>query len=200
MSLTPAFVAGVLPHVVERILVGDAIRDPASASTASVGAVFAEARRVGIGSRVVASDEVASLPFAPEALARLDAALADGAIAVVPERPVAIGGAERVGWWIIDPATGHTFDQMDDGRGTAAEDMTIIVPRVRDAQALRRLRQCQVLIFLAALGVLFGTMAVGAAGGASAAGASGNTTMGFALLGAGAIGGGSVFEQAAAGC
>jgi hypothetical protein len=54
--------------------------------------------------------------------ARITEALTAGLVVVVPERPVALGGEDRVGWWLVDPATGATADQMDDGRGvTMAE-------------------------------------------------------------------------------
>ena len=46
---------------------------------------------------------------------------------VVPERPVALGGEERVGWWLVDPATGATADTMDDGRGVTMAEFARVV-------------------------------------------------------------------------
>jgi hypothetical protein len=41
-------------------------------------------------------------------------------------RPIPVGDADRLGWWLVDPATGATRDQMDDGRGLTAEEGLLV--------------------------------------------------------------------------
>jgi len=40
---------------------------------------------------------------------------------------VLLGDRERVGWWTIDPETGVTTDEMDDGSGQDMAEYTVIV-------------------------------------------------------------------------
>jgi hypothetical protein len=47
-------------------------------------------------------------------------ALAAGWIVIVPERSVELDGVARSGWWLIDPATGWTRDELDTGKGSAS--------------------------------------------------------------------------------
>ncbi|CAN0428918.1 unnamed protein product, partial [Phaeothamnion confervicola] len=58
-----------------------------------------------------------ALDVSDTARARIGEALASGYVVIVPERAVTQGDAEAVGWWQIDPATGRTFDLMENGRG-----------------------------------------------------------------------------------
>lgn len=145
---SPRVNAGVLAHVVERVLGGEATRDEADPSVtgvASVGSVFETAQDAGIPLRVLReAGSTATLPWSDDARARLEASLASGWLAVAPERPVLIGGSERIGWWLVDPATGRTVDELDDGRGSAPTDETIILTRVslRNAAAKRRFGKC----------------------------------------------------------
>jgi hypothetical protein len=132
-TASPGILAGVVPHLAERLMAGDAVRDPTLPARPSVGAVFEEAVGQGIPIRVVrGTDDLGSLPFARDALTRLGTSLSAGWVAVVPERPVRIGDSERVGWWLYDPASGSTIDEMDDGRGSvgleyaATEEVPIV--------------------------------------------------------------------------
>jgi hypothetical protein len=119
-DLPPGLVAGVLTHVVERILAGDALDGGrfSDGQGISVGRLFELASEAGLGVRVVrGSGEMADLGLPPDARAVLERSMADGWIAVAPARAIASGGIDRAGWWLVDPATGRTVDQLDDGRG-----------------------------------------------------------------------------------
>jgi hypothetical protein len=88
-------------------------------SSTGVGRVFEEADRQGIGTVVLQPGEAdpTRLDIGEGARIRIAEALTAGFVVVVPERPVALSGEERVGWWLVDPTAGATEDQMDDGRG-----------------------------------------------------------------------------------
>jgi hypothetical protein len=81
---------------------------------------------MGIGIAVTRpGDDLEALGLAPLARSTLAAALADGWVAIGPERPVDIGGMQRIGWWLFDPVTGRLIDRMDDGRGIAFVENTL---------------------------------------------------------------------------
>jgi transglutaminase-like putative cysteine protease len=83
----------------------------------SVGAIFDLARSQGIPVRVIQGSLPAGSSYPPEALSLITAALDAGRLVVVPERAVEVAGRPRLGWWLVDPATGRTEDQLDNGRG-----------------------------------------------------------------------------------
>jgi hypothetical protein len=119
-ALTPSLAAGVLPHVAERIVGGEGVapggRD--DVGFPSVGAVFEAAEAEAIPWLVLqGADAADGLPWDEDARTRLEARLADGWVAIAPARPVALGGRERVGWWLFDPVGGRLVDELDDGRG-----------------------------------------------------------------------------------
>jgi hypothetical protein len=120
----PLLTEGVLAHVIERAMVEVSAVMPAElglppGSSTGVGRVFEEAARQGIATAVLRPGEAdsARLTISEGARALIAAALEAGLVVIVPERPVALDGEERIGWWLVDPATGATEDQMDDGRG-----------------------------------------------------------------------------------
>jgi hypothetical protein len=120
----PLLNEGVLAHVIERAMVEVSAVMPAelalpAGSSTGVGRVFEEAARQGIATAVLRPGEAdpARLAIGEGARALIAAALEAGLVVIVPERPVALDGQERIGWWLVDPATGATEDQMDDGRG-----------------------------------------------------------------------------------
>ena len=116
----PAIYPGVLAHVTERLLAGEA-RPEAGRQFFSVGALFDAAAAQGIGLEVLDSaDAVGALPYPESARLLLERSLAEGWRAIVPERPVSIADGERVGWWLVDPETGRVADEADDGRGISA--------------------------------------------------------------------------------
>jgi hypothetical protein len=121
----PLLAEGVLAHVIERatVEVGEVMPEDLAlphGSSVGVGRVFEEADRQGTATVVMRPgvDDPAGLAISEAARARIAEALAAGYVVVVPERAVELGGEERVGWWLVDPTTGATADQMDDGRGT----------------------------------------------------------------------------------
>lgn len=121
--------AGVTSHIAERLRGGAGM--PADlaprAADVSVGALFEQAAAQGIGLRVLHGSLPAAADYRPEATGRLAEALAEGWVAIVPERPVAIGGTERLGWWLVDPTTGATRDEMDNGRGSVMVENTVLL-------------------------------------------------------------------------
>lgn len=128
-TASPALIAGVLSHVAERIGLGDAL--PADIATdgkrLSVGAIFEIAASQGISTRVMRGSVAAGLPYSNEVLARLAARISDGWVVVLPDRPVSLGGADRMGWWLVRPETGETVDEMDGGGGTSIVEWTLNV-------------------------------------------------------------------------
>ena len=142
-SADGAVLAGVLPHLIERLMAGEASRDVAERPAASVGSLFEAAAREGIATIVLRDmDRIDALPFAPDAIARLRSALSAGLVAIVPERPPD-STAGRVGWWLVDPTTGRTVDEMDDGRGTVDQyAATVRVTVVETAGPMQDLGIC----------------------------------------------------------
>jgi hypothetical protein len=124
VAAPPGVVAGVVGHVAERLALGDGLAgDLAPASeVVSVGRLFDLAAADGIGVRVLRGSIPTDLGLLPDSRARLEAALASGLVAVAPASPVSMGGRERLGWWLVDPATGRTTDEMDDGTGSSATE------------------------------------------------------------------------------
>jgi hypothetical protein len=189
----PAMVTGILAHVAERLLVGDAFaeEDSAAATSLSVGAVFDAVRREGIPVRAAASlDDLAGLSFPPDTMARLAEQVTAGLVAIVPERTTRLGDEERVGWWLVDPVTGLVADQLDDGRGASITGYIASFWRnLRNSAILRRLGTCTAI---AALGVFLlllgeGLFAYGINNDSPAAAVLGGLSM------AGAAGAGTAF-------
>jgi hypothetical protein len=51
-------------------------------------------------------------------------------VAVIPERPVQLHGRDRIGWWLIDPATGEAVDVFEDGRSSAMTEESFLYNRI----------------------------------------------------------------------
>jgi transglutaminase-like putative cysteine protease len=121
-AVHPLVAAGVLSHAVEQALVESAADDPLNLPVkafSGVSRVFEAAREEGVRTLVLRSD-IAGQPYpavTDDARLRIDAALADGYVVIVPERSIKLGESKRIGWWLVDPATGRTLDEMDDGTG-----------------------------------------------------------------------------------
>jgi hypothetical protein len=49
----------------------------------------------------------------------------NGAIVIVPEQPVDLNGTPVSGWWVIDPLTGRTWDQLQNGKGSASTTIPV---------------------------------------------------------------------------
>jgi len=55
---------------------------------------------------------------------------------IVPERAVDIDGGTHLGWWLVDPATGSTIDELEDGRGAGLVEYWEVAASIL-TQALR---------------------------------------------------------------
>ena len=124
----PAIVAGVVSHVAESLmLAGDLGTDTGDVSSAtSVADVFEAAAAAGIAPVLITAALPPESPYPPEVRVLMDAATSEGMVLIAPSKPVAMAGSDRVGWWQVDPATGRTTDQMDDGRGEMEEEAIIL--------------------------------------------------------------------------
>jgi hypothetical protein len=147
-NLPPTMATGVLAYVAERILAGEIAPAAGGAATeerTGVGALLEATDAAGTPWRALSDPTaVSGLPWDADARARLQRSMADGWVAVVPERAVRIGSRDRLGWWLIDPATGQARDETDDGRGAVASEETVILSRValRNLAAQRRFGLC----------------------------------------------------------
>jgi Transglutaminase-like superfamily len=161
----PAPVAGILDHVVERLLMGHApgtSDDPGDGSLrslASVGSVFDAARAEGIGLRLARSHgDVDALGLPAAVAAHLKADLDAGWLAVVPGSAPNVGDEPRTGWWLLDPATGRVSDRLDDGGGAAQgiEYQATLTPGqlARETAEKKLARQCLVGATLTAAAVV----------------------------------------------
>jgi hypothetical protein len=128
-GLPPQLVAGVISNVAERLAVGDGLEGDYAplGEVVSVGGVFERAATQGIPSRVVRTTVPDDLAIDAEAAAVLARALEQGWVAIVPESAVEIDRRPRSGWWLVDPTSGRTSDQMDDGRGSSGTEHPISV-------------------------------------------------------------------------
>jgi hypothetical protein len=126
-------VAGVLEHEAERLAAGDGLSGAPfpDLRVASVGAVFEAADAQGVRTLVLRqASDADTLPLAPDVVGRLKAGLQRGWVAVIPERPVQLHGRDRIGWWLIDPATGEAVDVFEDGRSSAMTEESFLYNRM----------------------------------------------------------------------
>lgn len=176
----PLVVAGVLAHVAERLCTGDLSGDRAAAGTGttakplrrlSVGRVFEAAAREGVpivgvvpieqpvstDAADAADDGLDHLDVSADARLRIAAARHAGLVVIVPQRAVELDGTRVSGWWLVDPLTGITLDEFEDGRGaTLTEHIGILSSRFRAWGGFARLGGCvgkHATIAAAALGV-----------------------------------------------
>jgi len=125
-DIHPLVLSGVLDAVAEHLLLapetrGDTAGSPGFTTGPSVAGLFATAAQSGIRVRLLATtSDLAGLTFDAMTQARLAAILERGDVIVIPEAPVEIGGSPVLGWWIVDPATGRTRDELEDGTAGAS--------------------------------------------------------------------------------
>src|SRR5207249_310314 len=82
----------------------------------STSLVFERAQAEHLGALVLTPQSTESLAgVTADVLARIRQEIRATQLAVVPRRPLEIGGANRFAWWRIDPATGETTGVTDDG-------------------------------------------------------------------------------------
>jgi hypothetical protein len=76
------------------------------------------ARAAGLAQVVLSSagdSRLASLGVSADTRARLRGDLQQGNVAVLPAVPIAVGGAQRIGWFSVRPADGRAIGVMDTG-------------------------------------------------------------------------------------
>ena len=125
--------AGVLAHEAERLAAGDGVGPEVAPSRTvdSVGGVFEAAAALGVPLTVLRdASDVDGIPIGPDVARILTTGLQDGMVAVIPVRPVELHGAERIGWWLVDPGTGEAVDVFEDGRGTATTESALLYDRI----------------------------------------------------------------------
>ncbi len=146
----PGLVAGVLSHVAEHLLYGPtsaAMTDPGM----SVIRVFRAAAEDGIEPVVLtARAAVEALPVDAAVRRRLVELVDAGMVVVTPARPVRLDDSDRTGWWIVDPVTGATADELDTGGGSELAEYELpLTTSGRIFTALERLAACIAQVILA---------------------------------------------------
>jgi hypothetical protein len=121
----PLLLSGVLDAVAEQLILmpetrGEPSGDSAYQTGPSIGAIFAAADETGVGFRLIQSAGDAQGTPLDAGNPLVSAVLDEGNWIVAPEALVTINGDEAYGWWIIDPATGITRDQLADGSAGAS--------------------------------------------------------------------------------
>lgn len=87
--------------------------------------VFDAAQAQSIPLRTVRTVEALSeLKLAPDARQNLRAELENGYAAVVPQSTP--DGQAQTGWWRVDPRTGETLGQLEDGRGVEITEYMVV--------------------------------------------------------------------------
>jgi hypothetical protein len=124
-DLQPAMLSGVANQIAEQLTIeiaAESVEDSSAVALgATVGAVFSAAVDQDIAVVSLSNTAgLADLDLGPDAMARITSAIDSGLIVVVPVAPVDLGGSQRSGWWLIDPATGLTRDELDNGKGSAS--------------------------------------------------------------------------------
>lgn len=86
----------------------------------STAALMTEAGRQRVPLLTITGTDSSALAGArgltPRARSEIEAALAAGHHVIAPDRPVAIGGRSRSGWWDVDPASGAVVGVMEGGQ------------------------------------------------------------------------------------
>ena len=119
-TIPAGIVAGVIPHIIERVSVGEPpAGTPFTSAELSVGAIFEQAAEQGIPTRVFQDTLPSDTTYGADHRQQIQDLLDTGSVVIVPERAVDIAGTPRLGWWLVDPLTGATQDQRDDGRQAA---------------------------------------------------------------------------------
>ena len=123
-------VAAALDHAAERMVLEGTtalLPEQPDVKLVSVGGVFEAAAQAGIDVVTLTGPDGAIPAVGVFASDLIRAALDAGRVVVIPERPVEIHGAERIGWWEVDPVSGHVVDRLDDGRGAELGEYMMMV-------------------------------------------------------------------------
>lgn len=123
----------VTDHLTRAVHDGDLHVDDAM----STGSLFAQARTTGTPFTLVTRDADVGSQIPADARARIVEALGSNHWVVAPQRPVDVGGAERLAWWQIDRRSGETVGVTDDGlHGAQATVETVIIRRDENRYAI----------------------------------------------------------------
>ncbi len=88
---------------------------------------------------LVPGDATEALTASPQALARIEARLAEGFSVLTPERPADFGDRSATAWWLVDPANGLVRDEHE--TGMHAETSEYAGQLSRSLTPMQRLRQ-----------------------------------------------------------
>lgn len=133
----PLVLSGVLDTVAEESLLDPETRGATGTLEPSVGRVFARAAETGVGITVIRTvDDLSRITADEMSVALMTASLEQGAIVIVPERPVDLDGVPFTGWWVIDPISGRTWDQLQNGRSFAGTRSPGVVRHLRAQDTL----------------------------------------------------------------
>ena len=87
----------------------------------TIGAIFQAATESQTPIRAVSTvDALADLDLDDSARRYLTMAIESGLVAIVPETYVELNDKPELGWWLFDPLTGKTRDQLQDGTAGAS--------------------------------------------------------------------------------
>ncbi len=87
----------------------------------TIGAIFQAATASDTPVHAVTTvDALANLDLDDSARRYLTLAIESGLVAIVPERQVELDDTPQLGWWLLDPLTGKTRDQLQDGTAGAS--------------------------------------------------------------------------------
>jgi len=123
-------IRGAIDASIERHVIGDT-------HPGGTRALFAAAKAAGDPEVVVAAgpgDPTAAATLDPDARAHLADTLALHQVAIVTQRPVALNGTPRSGWWAFDPADGDLVGRMEDGAGQG--EVEYVLARLNDDATL----------------------------------------------------------------
>jgi len=125
-TVHPGIMTGVLNQAAEQAAYAAMLHQsdaPADALVIepNVGMIFSAAMDAGISAVAITSmDDLNKVDLAPASLGMIEQALAGGWIVVAPESPIQFDNIPRAGWWLVNPKTGMTLDQMDNGKSYAS--------------------------------------------------------------------------------
>jgi len=90
------------------------------------------------------ADMAAGVVGSPQAIARMQARLAQGYSLLVPPAPVTVGDGAATAWWLIDPASGIIRDEHENGLHTESTEYTILEGRTLTTMERFRRFGCRV--------------------------------------------------------
>ena len=122
----PLVLSGILDAIAEQTVVSPEITSNTEATAdvmPAIGAIFEEANATNVGFAVLRSTaDLATVELDERSIALITKALDLGLVVIVPEQPIEVNGDPTIAWWIVDPVTGRTTDQMGNGQGSASTD------------------------------------------------------------------------------